>query len=184
VNLVYGYGNNTVCVKAVDNFYGNYTITGGGYIFFDGLGNSRYVNGVAIVKNAQNEIVKVYSYEIDKNGNPLMVQVTNDSVVVEYLFIETADGDYVSSDSKKYSIIQVDELYLAKATDSTGAIYLFDGIGSVTVDGVTMSYTIIEKDSAKKTITIEINDGTTTKTAVINYVITTNVTITFVDNTL
>ena len=44
--------------------------------------------------------------------------------------------------------------------------------------------TFIEKDSAKKTITIEINDGTTTKTAVINYVITTNVTITFVDNTL
>ncbi|MBO5286459.1 MAG: hypothetical protein J6B16_06140 [Clostridia bacterium] len=176
-----GYGTNIVCKKTVDAFYGRYQTADGGYIFFDGLGESRYANGVAIEVNADGETVKVYSYEIDKNGNPLMVEVSNEAIVVEYLFVLDADGEYTLS-GKTYSIVKIDRLYLAKATDKDGKVYLFDGIGSVSIDGVTKSYRIINQDSINRTITIEISDGTTTQTAVINYVNTQNVTITFTEN--
>ena len=110
-----------------------------------------------------------------------MVEVSNEAIVVEYLFVLDADGEYTLS-GKTYSIVKIDRLYLAKATDKDGKVYLFDGIGSVSIDGVTKSYRIINQDSINRTITIEISDGTTTQTAVINYVNTQNVTITFTEN--
>lgn len=166
-------GDYDVCVKAntLDNFRGKYRISDDKYIEFDGLGESKFILGTAVLHREKlageggkykGEIVEViYHYTINEFGVPeFQTEITyplnnagepeRTERKITQVFTEKAYGEYVV-DGKNYAIVACDVLYGSKVVDRSDnkISYLFDGAGTIykTVvdgDGETVSTEKIE----------------------------------------
>lgn len=126
---------------------------------FDGLGNSKYENGVAWDK--KNNVTYYYT---SRFGNFYMWVYNDDSDMYKINFLprNTQSTDYFGSSSNRFELEKFDAAGSAVCVAHDGATeYKFFIDGSVEINGVSYDYQLVSVSGNKTTLVIDINGETT-----------------------
>lgn len=169
-----------LCARA-DDLFGAWEQADGTTLTFDGMGNSTYTYGLALLEKEGTQ--QVYYYMADRNGNYL-IWTEEDGRAVSYKIEECglSDAGAFVRDGKAFSLMPIDELYGMTATAPDGTVYTFDGEGGGSIsDGGTFTYKVISVDSITMRCTVEITIDGNARTATVDYSESGAVTITFTE---
>lgn len=173
-------GAYALCARQ-DEMFGSWQTEMGHVAEFDGLADSVYVYGNAIITYGGSSTL--YQYSRDAKGGILMWNADAIGGRIHNYIVEWCSADtpraYVCG-NRAFRMVEVDSLYLVTATDGSGVTYEFDGLGTVTAsDGNVYSYRVTAYNDDSTATVIFTDENGKTYNVTVDYADGGNVKLTF-----